>query len=268
MDTDTPLTLPFLNRDMLKFKDGATFTLRVTTKGTGIGTLSLAGITREGTFTYKPGMGAGGAALVTDYRIHDIPTFISVSDPTGYVQRPGAYVSVALVINGNIVEELMRGYVWSYKSITWPVALTEPPIGLETGGLDVAAPANPGAGNNLNYTRNDELLWKIKTIEMTLTTGAAVANRVVHLRLVDSIGGNWEVASTVNHAASLARVYHFMAGLQIPCYADDNDIFVPLPTGILMGGNLSEINTVITNLQAADALSDISVGIEKFITYT
>lgn len=265
MTPDQSLTLPYIHREMLDFKDGATWAIRIISRGMNASILNITGATKANAFTYRHQTSADGGPSQQDFKIHDIPAFISVNDPGGTLYRPGAYVQVSLMYNGDIVEELIRGYVWPYKSLTWPQTVTEPSVDPSIGGLSVISLSDPAAGAEVSYGRNDSFIYKINALEITLVTDANVANRRVHLRFHTDLGGDWEVASSIDQSAGLTRVYHFMACSGLATYSDDNDIFVPIPERIFMNGNVSSITTVTTNIQAGDNFGVGKLAVESFI---
>ena len=99
---------------------------------------------------------------------------------------------------------------------------------------------------------------------MTLVTDANAANRRVHLDIQEVAGGRLDFHSSVDHAASLSRVYTFVpigAGLSM---ADDNDIIVPIAPGIVLGPG-GVLATLTTNRQTGDDFGSMVAWVKQWL---
>jgi hypothetical protein len=246
-----PGALPFLNRDQLNFKDGATYTLSVKLRSNTADPMYITGITREGPFSYKCVSGAGGDYTTLTFKLADIPIFISASVPLATTYKNSQYVDISLQINGDVMCGLLAGYVYSGRSLSWPAATFEAPLPAIIGRIQQFSTANPAAGAEVNYTMDYYHVYQIKAIKLKLVTDANVANRRVHLNITDVNGGSQEYISSVDQAASLTRFYWFVPIGGTVSIADDNDIVVPISPDIYIQGG-SGISTITTNKQAGD----------------
>jgi hypothetical protein len=265
MEPDNNLNLPFLTRDMLRYKEKTVYELQIIRGANAVGTLYITGITRSGTFTFKATTTSNGQPSLTKYRLDDFPIFVSVVDKDYGFAKRGAYVQLQLLMNGDIGQELLRGYVGGYESLTYPSTTNHGHLGPETGNPTTIESSDPAAGAEIDMTRNDYFLKRFLSFTATLVADATVANRYVHLKITDGLNGSsHEVASTIAQTASQTRKYHFMAGLNVPCYSEDDDIFVTVPDRLWMGGS-GRIQTVTTGLVAGDNWGVAEVGVEEFI---
>jgi hypothetical protein len=261
----TDLGLPFVTRDMLRFKQKTTYELQIIPQGTATAFLYITGITRSGTFTYKASVTNNGQPFLQKFKLDDFPIFVSIVDKDYSFGRNGAYVQLQLLINGDIGQELCRGYVGDYESLTWPQTTTNPKLGMLYGQASQLTVSDPAAGAEISLNRNDYFLYKFRCLTATLVTSAAVANRFVHLKIVGGgSSGEWEVASNIAQVASKTYRYFFMSGLGTACYQQDNSIYVPVPNEVFMDGSTG-ISTLTTALDGADDWGAPKLVVEKFI---
>jgi hypothetical protein len=242
--------LPFLVRDMLNFEHGTTFGLRVDYQSLlADQEIYIRGATKSGPFIYHLSTNEQTSPASVNYRIPDMPIWVSIDDAETHVSGT-VFVRVALTVNGNILYSLISGYLWNLHTLSWPTSNLKPAmpdIGTE---LSITG-ANPAAGAQCSITVPANTLIEIDRIELPLVTAVAVANRRVHIQIFKSSYLIYEGISSVDQAASLTRMYHGEPLGANGAANDDNDIVIPIPQGIkLLTGDT--VTTTTTNMQAAD----------------
>jgi hypothetical protein len=264
MTPEEAINLPFINRDQLDFKHGTTFGIEVLSVASVAATFSIVGATRQGPFTLRIDSDSTGMQKLSRFTLPDIPIWLSIyGSATGLVKN-SLYVSVALRINGNTLNQLMAGYVYSMLPITWPAITVQDFLPAEIGKITAHTSSVPAAGAEIAYGPSQHATWHIRALSFTLTTSAAVANRRVHFKIANAAGGDLEVISSVDHAASLARKYSLMPLGGNGALSDDNDIIIPIPPDIWVQTSGS-FATITTNIQAGDQFTALNVWSEDFI---
>jgi hypothetical protein len=164
-----------------------------------------------------------------------------------------------------IVEILCAGYLANDK----PLSLNEKEFAVSGKGhmrsLNVTA---PGAGNNFTYTVETNTRVFIRSIRFLLTTSATVANRLIRIIIKDATGLTMAVHEIAGaQVASLANNYLFGINLN-PRYVAVNggDFEAPMITTELLQS--STVATSITNIQAADTLTNIEIDLEEWYDTT
>lgn len=262
MDHPEELALPFLTRKMLSFDHGTTMSIRIRSRSTGANGVTLRGATREGIFSFAhTTLGIGGTFTET-FRIPDVPLFLVVLADSSTIQQGEIFVQVQLLMNNDIVQELVSGYITGIRSLGWPAANLEDtrPGG---GVIDVIESADPDAGAELDDIVNGNEYWRIQAIRFQLVTDANMANRRVHVTiddgtnvLLDFIASNGQVASeTVN--------YTFAPFGAINDSLDDADIVSGIPNNLILP-NPFHIRTDTTNLLAGDNFGVMRILAERF----
>lgn len=264
MTDPADLALPFLTSDMLRFKTGTTYTLVVNTRSMDGSPLYITGISREGPFTYKIVPSSDGSVVSNTFRLSDFPIFLSATNPITTVYKNGVYIDVSVQINGDVMMSLMSGYVYSSKALSWPSATMELATPNDLGYRIERDSTDPAAGAEMSYSLPANRIYHIRSIKITLVTDATVANRRVHLNVLESNGGTMEFISSVDQPASTTRTYWFEPISGLGTYADDNDIIVPIIDNIwVRGGTLTRTQT--TNIQAGDNYGIANHWMEEFM---
>lgn len=246
---------------MLRFKNSISFKLLVCVQAMAAGTFSIRGITREETFTFNVVAAGTGVKETFEFGVSDIPILLSATDPDGNFGEGELYVTMALEINGTVVYEFASGYVFQFKSISYPG------IGLQatrTGGgiLTQVSAAAPAAGAEATITVPAGEIWKIHTISVQLVTDANVANRRVHILVDDGSGIGIEMFTEQDQAAGLTRNYSFAQYGILPDTIDGNAICAPLPANLFTVDSLT-ISTVTQNIQVGDQYNQMVLSVEK-----
>jgi hypothetical protein len=259
------LALPFVTRDMLRFKQKSTYQLQIISNASANGFLYITGFTRSGTFTYKCNVSVSSSPVLQTFNLDDFPIFVSVVDKDYSQGAKGAYVELQLKMNSDVAQVLLRGYIGGYQSLTWPMVTAETGSLGQFGALATIESADPAAGAQISIGVNDAFKYRFCSFTATLVTDATVANRFVHLKVTDGLNGSsHEVASTIAQVASKTYKYHFMAGLNVPCYQENNDIFVTFPYPAYFGGSFNLV-TIVTGGVAGDDWGLAEMGVEKFL---
>ena len=129
--------------------------------------------------------------------------------------------------------------------------------------LDVTTPA---AGAQASVTVEGRWALRVLAARCTLTTDANAANRLV---TIDYLNNNGVVrarsgAGVVITASTSAQAFEFSAHRTVAEWAANTPIFAPLQPWILPPGFV--VRFTVTNIQATDALTALSLWVEKFPT--
>jgi len=158
---------------------------------------------------------------------------------------------------------LIAAYVATgYKTASWPVGRIEVPSEGH-GGFNQNLYAAPAAGADFTLTlspTNQRAM--IVGLTATLTTGAAVPVRTVHLVIDDGTNTILEwVAATTQAASTAVRYIAGMYGSEMA--TRDGVAVIPIPSGIHINGGW-RIRSVTTAIAAADAWSAQRLQMEAF----
>jgi hypothetical protein len=259
------LALPFVTRDMFRYKDGTTYTLTVVLQTRQASVVSLSGSTREGPFTYKMTGNATGAKQTFNFRISDYPTFLTAFIASGVANPGTVYITISLQINGDVMQGLMQGYITSYKALTWPQITYEPALPKQTGNLSTISSTDPAVGVDIDYTFPTGFSYFLRNATMTLTTDVTVASRQLHISLQLASGVGYEFISPAVQLASTTRTYKFQPGDVPGVDALSAEVLVPIPQDLWIGDGCRVITSSYA-FQGGDNYSAISLGVEGFIT--
>lgn len=263
MPPEIKTDFPFLTREMLKFQQGASFSLIVKSRGRAAGTVTIAGATREGTFTLKHTPSTDTTEVVERFSLSDIPLMFTVLDDGNLFRPKELYIAVYLGINTNEMWQLAGGYVFGTKGLTWPTNVVEPPQPDFIGAITSVSSNDPAAGANWTYSTAGAVLTHVKGLQFTLVTDATVASRRVHIRFQDGNGQEIECLAATDQLASQTRKYTCMPVGALLDSANDNDIIIPIPADIWM--RTGAVISSIFNLQAGDNAGPAEIWVEEFI---
>ena len=178
---------------------------------------------------------------------------------------PGlCYVHADIVSNdpsSPLISSLLAGYVSNDFPLVWPNGRRMQP-GEGTGNLLLQVGANPGAGNQFSTTVPDNQRWYLRSLTMTLTNGAAVANRRFVLGFTLAGQNIWLQAAAVLLTAGQAAAYFYGQGAVSDSAGAVNLYNYEIPPFLLGPGWI--IQTLVQNLQAADTLTAIYINIEQW----
>lgn len=255
-------SLPFFTRDMLRFGQTAKLELRVDMQADEAAPLAISGITREGHFTHRVTTPSNSLNTSATFGITDIPIMISVRDVGANFEQGQAYVTLSLVVNGDVVQVLTSGYVYNQKALSWPQTQQ---VDLRPGGgrIQRKTPTAVAAGNELTITVPAGEVWRIRDITFLITTSATVANRRAIIYISTPTDQTLRMWSDTDQTASLTRVYHGGNLGMGSAGATGIHIFIPIPSDMLLfAGDILTIGA--NSLQATDQITTDEITIEKY----
>lgn len=262
MENEDRLSFPFTVRDMLAFEHGAAFSLRIVSQSFSTAPLIIRGMTSEGLFSFLHIPTSNSVISTQDFRISDIPIWVSVTDKDGTMLQGDQYITLKMLINGDPLFELCAGFVYRQKSLSWPQNST---VDMRPGGakLSVESGANADAGANATIVVPAGEIWKILSLEVQLVTSAVGGNRVARFGF-DAAGAiGRTVISNQNQPASKSWTYALQIGSVAGSLFDDNTVALPLPHELYMlpGDN---VYALIDTMDAGDNWGVMSVFVEKY----
>lgn len=255
-------SLPFFTRDMLRFGSSAKLELRIDMQADTAATLSISGITREGAFTFKATTPSNSLNTSQSFGLSDIPIMVSVKDTSGALEQGMAFVSLSLVVNGDIVQQLTSGLVYNQKALSWPQTQQ---VDLRPGGGRIVrkTPTTPAVNVDIQLTVPAGEVWKILDITFLMTTDANVANRRARIYINTPADQTLNMWADTDQAASLTVVYH--GGALGAGSAGKTSIhqFIPIPANMLLFAG-DTLGMTAANRQATDQMTPDEITIEKF----
>lgn len=254
--------LPFLTRNMFDGNESITYALRVDVWTTTTQTCVLSGFTKSGAFSHSfvPTNNLGGQRFT--FPMSEIPISISLFTPNFGLQELQTYAQVSLQINGDVAYLLAAGYINSPGVVTWPQGQIKGPLD-DTGEFLARAGADPAAGAEATFTPTANKLSKPHSFTVTLVTDATAANRQVTLRIQRDGNVVYRIPAPAVQTASTTVIYCFGKDLPSTNGATALVQSIPMPDGIVLTEN-DTIDTVTTNLQAADNFGAPRVFMEEF----
>lgn len=258
--------LPFLTREMLRYEEGSQLSLVVRHRSFVSLSFTVRGATRNGAFSFKVDATGNANEQTSIVGVDDIPIWVSITTSPTIVTRNSIYVTLGLGVNSDIAYHLCSGYIFDSKSLSWPSASIGDPQPSQYGFVTTIFDPAPAAGSNWSYSIPAYQMYKIRGISFTLTTSATVANRRVHINFNTPQGGDFKLISSVDHAASLARVYTIFPMSSPGVFSSDNDIFIPMPDNLFLETDTT-ISSEVVNLQAGDQFSIVNIWVEKWFGY-
>jgi len=265
MPNDKELNFPFVNRKMLDFESGATFSLLVNTvSAAAIATqLTINGITKDGTFKYLCDLDPVGGKQQFKFRLTDIPIFLSVIQSSTSSGQNNIWIEVKLQVNDDITLTLTQGYPNATESLSWP---SQQPIDKisNIGFLQALQVATPAAGEEWTRTIPANEWCEIISVSCKLVTSATVANRRPTIKF--SYGGSQflQIPTPASITASqTSKIFCFRGAIG----TDDQVGLIqtlPLPNDLILGpGGI--IGSETTNLQANDEYQNIYILLRRFL---
>jgi len=199
MDPIARLTFPFTVRDMLAFQHGAAFGLRIVSQSSSTAPVIIRGMTSEGLFAFTHIPTDNSIIATENFRISDIPIWVSVTDKAGSLVQGDTYITLSVTINSDILYELCSGLVYRQKSISWP----------QISSLDM----RPGGGKIVDKTGNDA------------AAGAETGITVPAGQIWRFIGAELNVVMSVQAAARrVGLLFNLVSGTDILCAASADQI--------------------------------------------
>jgi hypothetical protein len=264
MEPDSDIQLPFVTRDMLRFKHGAKFELVVSALSTLSVPIICSGYTREGPFTFTIPLTADADFASVTLAIPDFPIAVGLNYAYGTTAYFGDFFgSISLKLNGDTSIVLCSGYFGPGIGISYPSNTTPDPT-LGQGRLKAVYLDNPAAGAQASYVIPGHEKWKIIGGTIELVTSAAAANRRLHWKIGIGIHEFFDFFSNVDQAASLTRKYTLASVPSTLTQSDDNDIIIPIPPNLFLPP-ATTFKTTISNGQAGDDLGQTKLIVESFL---
>ena len=262
MQDPNALQLPYLLRDMLRFEGAVAFSLRIRSQAASGQNLTIRGMTREGTFTFTHLPNSNETTKEEDFRIPDLPIFLSVTNAAGTYIVGQCYVSIGLVANGDLLYELAAGFIHSARGVSFPATALQDP-GPPTGAFLAKVGTNPAAGVEISEVVPTGQHWRLRGVRFQFVTSGTVASRRVHLNINIGQGPGFDMFAEIDQTASQTREYTCLPLGAVQDSSDDDDIIIAIPDNlILMQG--SEIRTQTVNLQVGDDFGIPYLWVEKF----
>src|SRR3990167_8045681 len=175
MELKDRLAFPFANRDMLAFQHGAAFGLRIVSQSTSGAALIIRGMTSEGLFSFLHFPTDNSIIATSDFRISDVPIWVTVTDKDGSLVQGDIYVTLSVTINGDILYELCSGLVYRQKSISWPYNNSQD-IRPGGGKITVKSSADPAANTEMTLTCPAGQIWRVLAFAATLVADTNAAD--------------------------------------------------------------------------------------------
>ena len=256
--------LPFVTREMLKFGNKAEIEIRLTTQCDAAVKVTLAGLTREGVFSFNQTTTNNSIIKRDNFRVSDLPIAISVTDPDGVLAQGQCFARCALLINGNVIHELVSGWVYTQKALSWPGGTN---ADLRPGGglITTETSADPAAGAELTITVPSGEIWQVLGCQAQLVADATSISRLPHFEFTNSVGLMLSAFPSDSQSASETRNYSVVAQ---PATLDNNSgthTTVYIPENIWLEPT-STVTTATLNIHAGDNWGVMTVNIERFFT--
>ncbi len=256
-------SIPFLTRNDLRYGKSSTWGLRLRHQAdmSDIALLTR-GATRENSFIFRSATVDTGAVIETNFALTDIPLWCTVDINSSGVDGR-VYASLALTLNGDVIQVLASGYLHKLTPLSWPPSITLPPQPL-TGSEMIASGANPAAGADATYAFSGNHTYHVVGFWIALVTDATVADRTVYAKFhSNSLGDVVYQISSVVQAASLTRYYNFFRSTNGVGYSAGSINIVPIPNDIFMR-NLDTITVSAVNKQAGDDFGGINLSLRRY----
>jgi hypothetical protein len=257
-------SLPFLTRDMLAFEMGVALSLRIDMQSDTAIPLVLRGMTREGIFKFAATTAATSLITQSTFRIPDIPIYITVEDVNRTAVQGGTFITVSLLADGEVIQQLTSGYIYAQKALSWP---NTSQVDLREGGgkFMTKVGTDPAAGVAADIEVPQGEVWKIQEVEVLLTTSATVATRQVSCVISQPDGSDISFWGTTTQTASLTKAYTIAPKGTMVSETLGNTIFIDMCKDLIVQP-LGIITVDCTNRQAGDNFGALNVIIEKFFT--
>ena len=249
---------------MLAFEQTVTFSLRIDMQSDTAAPLAIRGMTREGMFTYSTTTAADSLITQATFALPDIPIYITVEDSTRTLTQGSAFVSVSLLANGNVIQQLVSGYIYGQKALSWP---NTQQVDLRTGGgkLQTVTVANPAVGADWTATVPNGEIWLLHSVRFTFLTSAIVQDRLVMLSITPVTTETIRIFSPAFQTADAEYNFSIAEFGYAPAFNFDTYYMLPMPSNIIVGPG-GTISSVTDTIDAGDAYTTIRISIEKFFT--
>jgi hypothetical protein len=186
------------------------------------------------------------------------------------VTRGQTFLRVALQRSasgtGNPAYVLLADYVTTQAIPGYPNGRILSPVE-GPGNILTVTLGNPGAGADWSFALPTNTRWRLQSFRATLTTSAAVANRLVRVHVDGTTGGLWNGPAMVAQTAS--QVITYSGGALTPIVGiDPTIIMLPLPPNLIINGASVAVQSFGSNttaIQGADQWSVIAALVEEWL---
>ncbi len=192
---------------------------------------------------------------------------LAVQGTNGFAQSGAGYCVVAIVrpnsSGAQSYETLLMGYWNNSTPISWP----EFPLRYSTDGppaLVTVVGTTPAAGAEIAETVPTGARWKLRALQVTFTTSAAVANRNPVFIFDDGVNVFCRTGTDVLITASQGRFLQLFHATNRSTAATVTDLYIPIPAELSLA-NGYRIRTVTANIQAADQYSALVYNVEELL---
>ncbi len=234
---------------MLKFEEGASFTLIVRVLMTDTSPILIHGYTREGAFTYKISPAFANTEEEIILGLPDIPISVSVGYRDIQIDQTTGWVMVYLGIYTNRATLLMQGQITSLHNISWPIPQQANP--LQTHGQIAKISPTPLPGDEWIITVPLGQVWEILGAAFLFDTDATVADRTPGIEFQLSETRQIVRLSATTQQANEVIVYSFVTGGKDQVVTANQHTEIAIPDKIFtVDGDI--IASLTTNLQAGD----------------
>lgn len=264
MPPENDQSFPFLTRKMLAFEYAVAFALKVDVQADEAVTLNLRGMTREATFEYKVTTLSNSTISTQTFNLSDIPVMVTIEDTARALEQGQCFVSISLLANGVVIQQLTSGYIYAQKALSWPNT-QQVDLRPEGGRLTTIISANPAAGLSAEMIVPTGEIWKVLSAEIVLVTSATVASRRVFIDFIQPSGSLIECFSSIDQLLSTTRAYSMAHYGGVPDETHDIEVLINIPSPVIVGAG-GTVAIGAYSMQAADNFTSANLVIEKFFT--
>ena len=251
MNDADKLHFPFPTRDMLRFGKESRLQLRITSQSNQTNAVYVRCVTREGISEFRHAPANTGAASSENFSIADIPIFLCGNDTDSAYSQGQLYITVDLLIDGEVVYEFCAGMVYKQKGIAWPANNSED-ARPGRGRVVMAVGSDPGAGVDVVITVPANRPWHFLGVHGTIINSATVATRRTYMQVTNT-GGDvlFNLYSPDTTVASAEHEYYFFpwGNANVEQIAEQHYISIP-PTMFLPADAVITISMI--SKQAGD----------------
>ena len=237
--------------------------ITITSRASVSADITLRFLTREGQTIVNQTTVAGSAFTTSTFRVSEMPILLTVGDRNDAFDQGECFVTVQLLLNGDVIFEFCSGYVYGHKRISWP-STSSPDIMPHRGVIRRVTGTNPAAGSDFSQTVPAGRVWNIHAMSFFFTTSATVANRRVHIEFAIAGGPSLDIYSADDQAASLSLKYTVAGFTGAHPQSNDNDHIIMLPPNIWLPDG-STIITDTLNIQVGDDYTAPLFLVEEFL---
>jgi hypothetical protein len=210
MDNVAGSIFPFLHRSLLRYGNRSQLQIQIKSQANAAQELKVRSLNRDNISEFSHTTNSDGTIATDTFGISDIPVLLTVKDDGGNFTQGDCYVTVSLLVNGEIVYELCSGVVYTQKGLSYPANNSENAIP-GRGRFRWVSVSNPSAGQAAFITVPTGRVWKIITVACELQTDSTVATRTPSLAFRDSNDNNIAFAGPATTITADKDYFYFYA---------------------------------------------------------